>query len=90
MMGSVPLINYPTIECLQPLEHGKHCLYYRPERGGLTDAVKSALRDRELLLKIAREGRAHILEHHTGKQLARHVLQKAGLLAQAEAFLMED
>jgi hypothetical protein len=89
MMGSVPLINYPTIECLQPLENRKHCLYYRPERGGLTDAVQSALRNHDLLLKIAEEGRAHVLQHHTWKQLARHVLQKTGLLAQAEAFLVE-
>ncbi len=89
MTYSVPLINYPTIEHLWPLRHGEHCLYYRPEPGGLREAVERALSDRDALVKIAEQGRAHILEHHTYRQLARHILDKVGLLSQAEPHLVE-
>jgi hypothetical protein len=90
MSYSVPLINYPTIEQLWPLKHGEHCLYYRPETGGLTEAVQRALRDKPALLGIAEQGRAYVLQHHARSQLVRHVLAKAGLLAQAEAHLVES
>lgn len=86
MVHSVPLINYPTVETLHPLIHGRHCFYYRPEAGGLTDAVHETLRDKEKLQTIAAQGREHVLRHHTRDQLARHVLEKAGLLAQVEAY----
>ncbi len=88
MAYSVPLINSPTIERLWPLLAGEHCLYYRPEKGGLTEAIESALRDREALLKIAEQGRAHILRHHTRSQLVRHILSIVGLLEQAEAHIV--
>jgi glycosyltransferase involved in cell wall biosynthesis len=84
MSYSVPLINSPTIEQREPLRHGEHCIYYAPESGGLTRAIDEALQDRPRLLKISAQGRAHILEHHTLRQLTRHVLAKVGLLEQAE------
>jgi hypothetical protein len=86
---SVPLINMPTIERLWPLLSGVHCLYYRPEKGGLTEAIESALRDREALLRIAEQGRAHILQHHTRSQLVRHVLSSVGLLDQAGPHILD-
>jgi hypothetical protein len=90
MADSVPLINSPTIERHQPFIHGEHCLYYRPEAGGLTEAVTRALADRDALLKIAAQGREHIKLHHSRGQLVRHVLDKAGFLAQAEPHLLAD
>jgi hypothetical protein len=89
MSHSVPLINYPTIEQLWPLLDGEHCLYYRPEAGGLTEVVQRALKDKQALVRIAEQGRAHALQHHARSQLTRHVLAKAGLLAQAEPHLTE-
>lgn len=85
MLGSVPLINQPTIERHQPFIHGEHCLYYRTEPGGLTEAVTRALADRAALTRISTQGRAHVLRHHTRSQLARHVLESVGLLEQAAA-----
>jgi len=72
---SVPLINFPTIERLHPFQQGEHCLYYRPEAGGLSEAIIKALENRKELLRIAENGRAHILRHHTHHQLVRHVLE---------------
>ena len=85
MLHSVPLINTPTIERLWPFQSGVHCLYYRPEPGGLTEAIESALRDRDALLRIAEQGRAYILQHHTRSNLVRHILSSVGLLDQADA-----
>jgi len=86
---SVPLINYPTMERLHPFRQGEHCLYYRPEQGGLSEAVQNALKDPETLMKIAEQGRAFVIQHHARSQLVRHVLRKVGLLEQAEAHLLD-
>jgi len=89
MAYSVPLINYPTVEHLWPLRNGEHCLYYEPGAGGLSDAVKKALLDKKALLGMAEQGRAHVLQHHARSQLVRHVLEKVGLLKQAESYLVD-
>jgi hypothetical protein len=89
LLHSVPLINFPTIERLCPLRHGEHCLYYRPETGGLSDAIESALKDHDRLSKIAEQGCAYVLQYHARSQLARHVLRKVGLLEQAEPHLSD-
>jgi hypothetical protein len=83
MLYSVPLINQPTIERVWPFLPGEHCLYYRTEPGGLTEAVTRALKDRNGLVKIAEQGRAHILQHHARGELVRHILSSVGLLEQA-------
>jgi hypothetical protein len=89
MVWSVPLINYPTIERHQPLREGEHCLYHRPEVGGLTDAIHAALRDPNALVKIAEQGRAHVLQYHRRCQLVRHVLATVGLLEKAEPHIVD-
>jgi len=89
MLYSVPLINMPTIERVWPFQSGEHCIYYRPEQGGLTEAIESALQDLEALLRIAEQGRAYILEHHTRSQLVRHILSSVGLLEQAAPHIVE-
>jgi glycosyltransferase involved in cell wall biosynthesis len=75
--GSVPLINQPTIERHQPLIGGEHAVYYDPEPGGLTRAVRAALADRPTLARIAAAGQAHVLEHHTPEAIARHIVRTA-------------
>jgi len=89
MLHSVPLINTPTIERAWPFVSGEHCIYYRPEVGGLTEAIERALRDRDALLRIAEQGRAYILEHHTRSQLVRLILSSVDLLDQAAAHIVE-
>jgi hypothetical protein len=75
--GSVPMINLPTIERHQPLIAGEHALYYEPEPGGLSRAIRAALADKPALKRIAEQGRAHVLAHHTVAALARHVADAA-------------
>jgi hypothetical protein len=73
--GSVPLINQPTIERYRPLIHGVHALYYDPEPGFLTQAVEAALADKDRLRAIAREGKAHVMAHHTMTAIANYVVE---------------
>ena len=89
MLHSVPLINTPTIERVWPFVSGLHCLYYRPEKGGLTEAIESALRDRDALLRIAEQGRAYILQHHTRSNLVRYILSSVGRLDQAAPHIVD-
>jgi hypothetical protein len=82
--GSVPLINQPTIERHRPLLDGVHALYYGPERGFLTGAIEHALADKDRLRTIARDGKAHVLAHHTITAIANYVVETT-LGAQPEA-----
>ena len=68
--GSVPLINQPTIERHRPLINGVHALYYDPEPGFLTQAIEAALADKDRLRAIARDGKAHVMAHHTMTAIA--------------------
>jgi len=74
--GSVPLINYPWIERYAPLHPGRHCLFYSVERGSLTEVVQKALADKEGLVRMAEEGRSHVLKHHTYPALRNYVIQE--------------
>jgi hypothetical protein len=81
LAGSVPMINYPTIERYQPLEDGRHCLFYPIEGDGLVEAAKAALADKLRLEAISREGREHILRWHRHDLLAQYMITEtlAGL-----------
>jgi hypothetical protein len=73
--GSVPLMNQPSIIRHQPLLHGVHGLYYDPEPGFLTATIEQALADKERLRTIARDGKAHVLAHHTMAAIAKYVVE---------------
>jgi len=89
MLHSVPLINQPTIERVWPFLSGEHCLYYRTEPGGLTEAVTHALKDHDALVKIAEQGRAHVIQHHTRSNLVRHILSSVSLLEKAAPHIVD-
>jgi hypothetical protein len=74
--GSVPIINYPTIERHRPLVEGEHAVFYSGEAGSLTSAVLDALADKQRLGRIAAAGRAHVMEHHTPLALATHIVEQ--------------
>lgn len=82
--GSVPLINLPTIERHRRLIAGEHALYYEPEPGGLAHAVMKALADKPALTRIAKQGQAHVMAHHTPQALATYVVETARNLAKTE------
>lgn len=75
LCGSVPLANHPTIEQYHELIDGEQALYYRPEPGGLTHAVRSALANQERLAAMAGAARAHVLTYHTPAAIGRHIAE---------------
>ncbi len=83
--GSVPLISRPTIEQFRPLIEGVQALYYEVEPGGLSQAIRAALADRDRLLAIAAAAREHVLVWHTHETLARYVVETTLQMARAGA-----
>jgi hypothetical protein len=73
--GSVPIINYPSIERHRPLIAGEHVFFYGVEAGGLSDTIRNALPDKSRLARMAENGRAHVLAHHSPAALARHIVE---------------
>jgi hypothetical protein len=75
LLGTVAVMNYPTILRYQPLEEGKHCLFYAVEPGGLAAAVRAALSDKPALERMAAAAREHVLRHHTARARAAYVVR---------------
>ena len=73
LVGTVPLINYPTILRDAPLVDGEHCIFYAPEPGGLVDAAKKALADKEHLREMALAAQMHVKQHHTVRARAERI-----------------
>jgi glycosyltransferase involved in cell wall biosynthesis len=72
--GSVPLINYPSIQRYRPLQDGTHCLYYAPEPGGLSQAILGALQDKAKLAAMAENARDHATRFHRREIIGRHIV----------------
>ena len=53
VVGTVPLMNTPTIMRDTPLRAGEHCVLYLPEPGGLASAARLALADKHRLREMA-------------------------------------
>ena len=77
--GSVPIINYPTIQRHYPLVDQCHALYYGIEGDHLKQVIMKALADRECLITMGQAGRKHVLKHHTHEALAQYVLTEISL-----------
>lgn len=72
-LGTVPVMNYPTIERDQPLRDGEHCILYGVEPGELANAVRAALTDKPRLARMGRAAAEHCFAHHTAKARAERV-----------------
>jgi hypothetical protein len=72
-LGTVALMNFPTIQQHKPFRAGEHCVYYSVEPGGLSRAVRAALKDPDHLAKMAKAARAYTLAHHTARARADYV-----------------
>jgi len=77
LAGTVPIMNYPTIVRDRPLRDREHCILYAPEPGTLATTVRSALADKERLLRMAKAAQAHVLQHHTPRARAEHIVVTA-------------
>jgi hypothetical protein len=64
IVGTVPLINHPTILRDTPLRENEHCVFYAVEPGGLMQAARKALADKPRLREMARAAAAHVVQHH--------------------------
>jgi hypothetical protein len=72
-IGTVALTNYPTILRDMPFRDGEHCLFYSPEPGELSAAVRKALADKPRLERIADAAHGHLWRHHTERARAERV-----------------
>jgi hypothetical protein len=76
LVGSVPLMQTPTIYRHAPLVDGVHGLYYYIEGDALAVRVRQALQNRARLVEMGRAARRHVLEKHTLEALGRYVIQE--------------
>ncbi len=74
-LGSVPLLKAPPITCYKPFKNHESGIYYLHESLDLYDAVKSALQNREALVKMGADAREHVRHHHTESKIAEHLIQ---------------
>jgi hypothetical protein len=65
LVGTVPLMNMPTIMRDAPLRGGEHCVFYSVEPGSLARAVRQALADKPRLIEMARAASVHVANNHT-------------------------
>lgn len=75
---SVPLISRPTVERRHPLADGRHAVFYDPEPGGLTQAFRAAIGDKDRLTRIAAAAHDFVLAHHTPAAICRDILATLG------------
>src|SRR5262249_48096034 len=65
LVGSVALMNTPTISLDLPLQDGVHCAHYSVAPGGLRMAARRALADKDRLRDLAHAASEHVMRHHT-------------------------
>jgi hypothetical protein len=76
LLGSVPLMQSPTIQRYAPFEDGEHALYYYIEGDHLAARVREALQNRARLIEMGRAARRHVLRWHTYETLNRYVIEE--------------
>jgi hypothetical protein len=84
MVGSVPLMQSPTIRRYAPLNDGEHALYYYVEGDHLAARIRQALSNRGRLIEMGQAARRHVLQSHTNEAIGRYVIEETRrTLAQA-------
>jgi Glycosyl transferases group 1 len=77
LAGSVPVINFPTIQRFAPLIHGVHCFYYAVEGDDLFQIIRAALTAKYRLKEMAAAAREHVLTHHTPNRVGDYILAES-------------
>ena len=80
LAGSVPVINFPSIQRYAPLLDGIHCFYYAMEGDDLLQKIRAALSNKSRLAEMACAARKHVLEHHTCERLGAYILTESRAL----------
>ncbi|HXR03932.1 MAG TPA: glycosyltransferase [Verrucomicrobiae bacterium] len=76
LVGSVPLIQSPTIHRYAPLMDDVHALYYYVEQDHLAIRVRQALQNRARLIEMGTAARQHVLKWHTLDALSRYIIEE--------------
>ncbi len=76
LVGSVPLIQSPTIQRYAPLEDNEHALYYCVEGEHMAFRIRQALQNRTRLVEMGLAARQHVLKRHTFEALGRYVIEE--------------
>jgi hypothetical protein len=77
LVGSVPLMQVPSIYRYAPLEDDVQGLYYYVEQDGLAVRVRQALQNRARLVEMGLAARRHVLKWHTLDALSRYIIEEA-------------
>ncbi|HTV39937.1 MAG TPA: glycosyltransferase [Candidatus Sulfotelmatobacter sp.] len=76
LVGSVPMIQAPTIRRYRPLQDGEHALYYYLEGDDLAVRIRQALQNRSRLVEMGQVARKYVLQWHTYDALAKYVIEE--------------
>lgn len=76
LVGSVPLMQSPSIQRYAPLREDEHALYYYIEGEHLAFRIRQALQNRARLVEMGRAARQHVLQWHTHEALGRYVIEE--------------
>ncbi len=85
LAGSVPIMNYPTVQRHRPLVDVEHCFLHGPEPGELARVARFALEDKDRLHRMTEAARQHVLAHHTHERLFEHMVSTAFAPASGDA-----
>jgi hypothetical protein len=77
VVGSVPLMQSPTIHRYAPFLDNEHGIYYYLEGDHLAFRVRQALQNRARLIEMGQAARMHVLRWHTYEALGRYVIEEA-------------
>jgi hypothetical protein len=76
LVGSVPLMQSPTIQRYAPFMDEEHAIYYCVEADHLAVRVRQALHNRARLVEMGQAARQHVLKWHTHEALSRYVIEE--------------
>jgi hypothetical protein len=74
LVGSIPLINRSQPPILNDFVHGENCWLYSHEAQDIHHVARTALRDKQRLLRIAGGLRQFAEEHHSIRAVGRYLL----------------
>ena len=71
--GTVPVINYPTIQRYRPFIQNRHALYYGCEGDDLSQVIHEALKEKARLLEMVAAARDHLQRGYTAEAVLRYI-----------------
>ncbi len=76
LVGSVPLMQTPSIRRYAPLLDEVHACYYGIEGDQLAVRIRQVLQNRNRLIEMGQAAKQHVLQWHTFEALSRYVIEE--------------